>query len=104
MKDYIIEERYRKYKVEDYLEQIKSFINYSNCNNLEEVKQNLFKITIKALLEDHVYEDKILGLLDTVFEGNISDFYDNMQWNTGLQIGVNIKKSFNKIYYISKAI
>jgi NTE family protein len=35
------------------------------------------------------------GNLWTSYEKILSDFYDNMQWNTGLQVGVNIKKSFN---------
>ena len=35
------------------------------------------------------------GNLWTSYEDVFTGFFDGMQWNTGLQLGVNIKKAFN---------
>ena len=50
-----------------------------------------------TILGGKVFFSAFLGLgnLWTSYEEIVTDFFKDTQWNTGLQLGVNIKKAFN---------
>lgn len=65
------------------LYQIIAFIDNSNENHSDEIKQTLFKITIRALLDRQNAREVSIDSINEYFEGNLTDISNYSQWFEG---------------------
>lgn len=62
------------------LNQVIAFINNSTENHSEEIRQTLFKITVRALLDRQATIDKSTDCINVYFNGNLTDISNYGQW------------------------